>query len=198
MRRLSSGVMRLRAALRPFVSGAVLAFAGLAALEAQAPTPRLLAPGVVSTGDIEFGPALTPDGQTLYFSKGSPGMKRAMSIVVSRLQNGASMTPEIAPFSGRYNDIDPTTLRTASASSSRRRGRRKARPEEGLRSLGHGAHGDGLERADESGRARQQRRLGDHDVGDGRRDALHRGVGARERAADRPEALPLEARERPL
>ena len=35
-------------------------------------------------------------------------MKRAMWIVVSRLQNGAWTTPEIAPFSGRYNDIDPT------------------------------------------------------------------------------------------
>ena len=100
--------MRPRASLRLFILGAVLAFAMLTALEAQAPTPRLLAPGVVSTGDIEFGPALTPDGKTLYFSKGSPGMKRAMWIVVSRLQNGAWTTPEIAPFSGRYNDIDPT------------------------------------------------------------------------------------------
>ena len=70
--------------------------------------PRLLAPGVVSTGDIEFSPALTPDGKTLYFSKGSPGMKRAMWIVVSRLENGAWTTPEVAPFSGRYNDIDAT------------------------------------------------------------------------------------------
>jgi len=78
------------------------------AAAAQTPTPRLLAPGVVSTGDIEFSPALTPDGKTLYFTKGSPGMKRAMWIVVSRLENGAWTTPEIAPFSGRYNDIDPT------------------------------------------------------------------------------------------
>lgn len=78
-------------------------------MSAQTPAePRLLAPGIVSTGDIEFSPALTPDGKTLYFTKGSPGMKRAMWIVVSRLQNGAWTAPEIAPFSGRYNDIDPT------------------------------------------------------------------------------------------
>ncbi|HEY4231120.1 MAG TPA: hypothetical protein VGO79_13190 [Thermoanaerobaculia bacterium] len=70
--------------------------------------PQLLAPGVISTGDVEFGPALEPDGQTLYFSKGSPGMKRAMWILVSHLRNGAWTTPEIAPFSGRYADIDPT------------------------------------------------------------------------------------------
>jgi Tol biopolymer transport system component len=78
------------------------------AAAAQTPAPRLLAPGVVSTGDIEFSPALTPDGKTLYFTKGSPGMKRAMWIVVSRLEKGSWTTPEIAPFSGRYNDIDPT------------------------------------------------------------------------------------------
>lgn len=82
--------------------------ASLTHARAQVSAPRLLAPGVVSTGDIEFSPALTPDGKTLYFSKGSPGMKRAMWIVVSRLENGAWTTPEIAPFSGRYNDIDPT------------------------------------------------------------------------------------------
>ena len=58
------------------------------AAPAQTSPPRLLAPGVVSTGHIEFSPAFTPDGQTLYFSRGSPGMKRAgtAGIVVSRLQ----------------------------------------------------------------------------------------------------------------
>ena len=34
-------------------------------------------------------------------------MKRAMWIVVSTLENGAWTTPEIASFSGRFNDIDP-------------------------------------------------------------------------------------------
>ena len=90
------------------LAAVILTASGPTAAVAQAPMPRLLAPGVVSTGDIEFSPALTPDGRTLYFTKGSPGMKRAMWIVVSRLVNGAWTTPEIAPFSGRYNDIDPT------------------------------------------------------------------------------------------
>ena len=169
------------------------------AAPAQTPTPRLLAPGMVSTGDIEFGPALTPDGQTLYFSKGSPGMKRAMWIVVSRLQNGAWTTPEIAPFSGRYNDIDPTI-----SPDGKRFFFASTRPTEGtapkkdfdLWVMERTA--TGWSEPTESRRPRQQRGLGDHDVGDGRRDALHRGVRARERAADRPEALPLEARERPL
>src|SRR5262249_58190426 len=39
---------------------------------------------------------------------GSPGMKRVMWILVSRLRDGAWTKPEIAPFSGRYSDIDPT------------------------------------------------------------------------------------------
>ena len=75
---------------------------------APADTPRLFAPGIVSTGDIEFGPAFEPDGKTVYFAKGSPGLKRVAWIVVSRLRNGVWTTPEIAPFSGRYSDIDPT------------------------------------------------------------------------------------------
>ena len=93
---------------RHVIGGVFLAAALVSAAFAQTSNPRLLGPGIVSTGDIEFSPALTPDGRTLYFTKGSPGMKRSMWIVVSRLENGAWTTPEIAPFSGRYNDIDPT------------------------------------------------------------------------------------------
>lgn len=95
--------MNARAAL------ALAALATASAALAQAPpAPHLLAPGTIATGDIEFSPALTPDGRTLYFTKGSPGMKRAMWIVVSHWKDGAWTAPEVAPFSGRYNDIDPT------------------------------------------------------------------------------------------
>ena len=70
--------------------------------------PQLFAPGVICTGDIEFGPAFEPDGKTVYFSKGSPGLKRVSWILVSRFVDGAWKTPEVASFSGRYSDIDPT------------------------------------------------------------------------------------------
>jgi Tol biopolymer transport system component len=80
----------------------------VSATTADADAPRLFAPGVISTGDIEFGPAFEPDGKTVYFAKGSPGIKRVAWIMVSRFQNGAWTKPEIAPFSGRYTDIDPT------------------------------------------------------------------------------------------
>ena len=71
-------------------------------------TPILFAPNVISTGDIEFAPAFEPDMKTVYFVKGSPGAKRVMWILVSRLRDVRWSTPEIAPFSGQYSDIDPT------------------------------------------------------------------------------------------
>src|SRR5262245_66432498 len=75
---------------------AAAAAAAAAQTAPSTPAPRLFAPGVVSTGDIEFAPAFEADGKTVYFCKGSPGMKRAMWIVVSRFRDGAWTTPEIA------------------------------------------------------------------------------------------------------
>jgi Tol biopolymer transport system component len=99
--------MSARAASGLFVAAALAS----ATLAAQTPAqPRLLAPGIVSTGDIEFSPALSPDGKTLYFTKGSPGNRRVMWILVSQLAGGGGSwsKPVIAPFSGRYSDIDAT------------------------------------------------------------------------------------------
>jgi Tol biopolymer transport system component len=95
--------------LTPLALGALLCPSPSAAQAApSAEAPRLFAPGVISTGDIEFAPAFEPDGKTVYFAKASPGLKRVSWIVVSRFRNGSWSTPEIAPFSGRYTDIDPT------------------------------------------------------------------------------------------
>jgi Tol biopolymer transport system component len=92
--------------------GATLAALTISAASAQTlrdpGTPILFAPGVISTGDIEFAPAFEPDMKTVYFVKGSPGAKRVMWILVSRLGDGKWSAPEIAPFSGQYSDIDPT------------------------------------------------------------------------------------------
>lgn len=93
---------------RRFTVLALAAAVPAQAVASPSPSPTLLAPGVISTGDIEFAPAFEADGKTVYFCKGSPGMKRVMWIVVSRLRDGAWTKPEIAPFSGRYSDIDPT------------------------------------------------------------------------------------------
>jgi Tol biopolymer transport system component len=71
-------------------------------------TPSLLGEGVVSTGDNEFGPALTPDGGTLYFSKTDPGRSNMQVILVTRRTASGWSEPEVAPFSGRYKDLDPS------------------------------------------------------------------------------------------
>lgn len=70
--------------------------------------PILLAPNIISTDDEEWRITFAPDGQSAYFARTagfspqSPG-----TIMVSQLQNGIWLAPEIAPFSGQWNDTDP-------------------------------------------------------------------------------------------
>lgn len=68
--------------------------------------PVLFAPGVVSTAAFELNSAFTPDGRELYQSLVVSGW--GFSAIIVR-QEGADGwgDPEVAPFSGRYNDIDP-------------------------------------------------------------------------------------------
>ncbi len=70
------------------------------------PHATLFAPGVISTGDYESHATLTPDGREIYFLKMAPNFSR-WSIFVSRYRNGGWSQPEVAPFSGRYQDADP-------------------------------------------------------------------------------------------
>ena len=66
----------------------------------------LFAPGVISTGDYESHPTFTPDGRELYFLKMAPNFSR-WTIFVSRYKDGSWSLPEVAPFSGQYQDADP-------------------------------------------------------------------------------------------
>ncbi len=50
--------------------------------------PMVFAPGVISTGDYEVCPQLSPDGQTLYFVKSTPNAN-FWTIVFSRFENEA-------------------------------------------------------------------------------------------------------------
>lgn len=68
--------------------------------------PQLFAENIISTGDDESHPGFTPDGKTLYFLKNTPTFSH-WTIVVSREQGGRWSTPEVAPFSGRFDDADP-------------------------------------------------------------------------------------------
>jgi hypothetical protein len=66
--------------------------------------PEIFAPGIVSTGLATRDIAITPDGGELYFSVTLGG--RTM-IMVTRQEDGVWTEPAVAPFSGRFLDIEP-------------------------------------------------------------------------------------------
>jgi len=94
----------------------VLLLAAISALSLQAagpvaiPEPELFGEGVLSTQADELGAAFMPDGRTVYFTLRSPTTTTpALStICVSRLVGNRWSEPEVAPFSGRFNDSSPT------------------------------------------------------------------------------------------
>jgi hypothetical protein len=69
--------------------------------------PRVFAPGVVSTGQDEFGAAFSPDGNTVVFNRADPSRFGFQVLLISHWKRGRWTPPEILPFSGRYRDIDP-------------------------------------------------------------------------------------------
>jgi hypothetical protein len=66
----------------------------------------LFAPDMISTGDYESHPTFTPDGHEVYFLKMAPNFSR-WTIFVSHYKNGGWSQPEVAPFSGQFQDADP-------------------------------------------------------------------------------------------
>jgi len=70
------------------------------------PNATLFAPGIISTGDYESHPTFTPDGREIYFLKMAPNFSR-WTIFVSRYKDGHWSQPEVAPFSGQFQDADP-------------------------------------------------------------------------------------------
>ena len=67
--------------------------------------PRMFAPGVVSTGLSTRDVAMMPDGSELYFSATLGG--RTAILVTEQQEAGVWTEPVVAPFSGRYLDIEP-------------------------------------------------------------------------------------------
>jgi hypothetical protein len=65
----------------------------------------MFAPGVVSTGLPTRDVTMTPDGNELYFSVTLGGKSL---IMMTRQIDGVWTEPEVAPFSGRFLDIEPT------------------------------------------------------------------------------------------
>lgn len=63
----------------------------------------LFAPGIISTGMNERDITFTPDGKELYYSMQGEGF---FVILFVKQENGIWISPRVAPFSGRYNDIE--------------------------------------------------------------------------------------------
>ncbi len=70
------------------------------------PQAKLFAEGVINTEADEYGPAITPGGDTVYFTR-RVNRRDSEFIYVSRLSNGKWSTPEVASFSGKYFDKEP-------------------------------------------------------------------------------------------
>jgi Tol biopolymer transport system component len=69
----------------------------------------VFAPGVLSDAREQWRITFTPDGRTAYFAASAeffPRSRQATIYVAHRRGDGWS-APEVAPFSGRYSDIDP-------------------------------------------------------------------------------------------
>jgi Tol biopolymer transport system component len=66
--------------------------------------PQVFAPGVISSTAHEASPAFTPDGQTVYFSRQNP---QSSAVLVSHRRGLGWTTPELAEFSGEWDDMEP-------------------------------------------------------------------------------------------
>ena len=71
--------------------------------------PELFVSNIISTPGDEFGGTLSPDGKIFFFSKRAPSTGRSSFLVIcySTLINGEWSKPQVAPFSGRYRDLNP-------------------------------------------------------------------------------------------
>jgi hypothetical protein len=67
---------------------------------------ELFAPGVVNTGMFTRDLAMTPDGSEIYFSVMLPDPSMS-AIAFTRRIDGRWSPPRVAPFSGRYQDLEP-------------------------------------------------------------------------------------------
>lgn len=65
--------------------------------------PALFAQGVISTPYTEWSLSFTPDGKTVYTSRGAV----YWTIIYSNLEKNKWQKPQVASFSGKWRDTDP-------------------------------------------------------------------------------------------
>src|SRR5262245_10159682 len=76
----------------------------LTALPVVSQSPSIFAPGIISSPLHDAAPAFTPDGKSVYFGRSNPSHS---TILVSYLKHGQWSEPELAPFSGQWDDMEP-------------------------------------------------------------------------------------------
>ena len=77
---------------------------------APAATAVIFAPGFASTDLCERDITFSPDGQEIYWTLQGGGSYADWyaAIVFARQEDGRWTAPRVAPFSGRYNDVEPS------------------------------------------------------------------------------------------
>ena len=68
--------------------------------------PSIVAEGIISTPQDEFGGSLSPDRETIYFDRSVPP-HYLYTMWESHLIGDKWQRPELLPFSGQYRDSDP-------------------------------------------------------------------------------------------
>jgi len=94
----------MRKSLPRALVGLLLTISVAAPVSGASLAPTVFAPGVISGPNHEAAPAFTPDGKTVYFQRSSVS---GGTILVSHLEHGRWSKPQIAPFSGVWDDIEP-------------------------------------------------------------------------------------------
>lgn len=74
---------------------------------AAAAAPEIFGAGVISGSAHEAAPAFAPDGNTLFFQRSTAA--GSIILVTHRGRTGEWSPPQIAPFSGVWSDLEPTT-----------------------------------------------------------------------------------------
>ncbi len=80
-----------------------LALCGAHALSAQT-APQVFAPGIISGPAHDASPAVTPDGNTVFFERSN---NSSATILISYRQGDTWSQPAIASFSGEWEDLEP-------------------------------------------------------------------------------------------
>ena len=67
---------------------------------------EIFAPGIISTTYTEFANTFSIDGKEFYFTRYGNNQKLATTMMIKEV-NGKWINPKIAPFSGRFDEVDP-------------------------------------------------------------------------------------------